>query len=244
MIIEDQGIIIGLKNFEERYIFVKCFLKTHGLMYGLLSNSKTARKDFMIRNIVEVTWSARLREQLGYFKFELAKNIISLATFDRLSISVINSAISMLLLVLNEKEKQLDLYQVLYKLLDSMSNTSSSQLMRLYLNFELEILRAGGFGLDLQKCIVTGQNNDLYYISPKSGAAVSKNAGLAYHDKLLLLEENILHLDDIISIVSFLKCLDITQFFIEKNILTSCNKKMPLERNIMLDTFKKLIKNQ
>src|SRR5437764_59892 len=54
-----------------------------------------------------------------------------------------------------------------------------------YVVWECDLLAALGFGLDLRTCAVTGTSDDLAYVSPRSGRAVSRQAGLPYHDKLL-----------------------------------------------------------
>jgi DNA repair protein RecO (recombination protein O) len=53
--------------------------------------------------------------------------------------------------------------------------------------FELQLLSELGFGLDLEKCVVTGASGDLVYVSPKSGRAVSRSAGEPWSDKMLRL---------------------------------------------------------
>ena len=51
--------------------------------------------------------------------------------------------------------------------------------------FELLLLDELGFGLDLESCAATGSRDDLVYVSPKSGRAVSRAAGEPYRDRLL-----------------------------------------------------------
>jgi DNA repair protein RecO (recombination protein O) len=46
-----------------------------------------------------------------------------------------------------------------------------------------------GYGLSLDTCVVTGKKDNLYYVSPKSGMAVSKYVGQSYHDKLFILPQ-------------------------------------------------------
>jgi DNA repair protein RecO (recombination protein O) len=58
-----------------------------------------------------------------------------------------------------------------------------------YVGWERDLLTALGFGLDLTRCAVTGEATDLAYVSPRTGRAVSRTAGLPYHDKLLRLPE-------------------------------------------------------
>ncbi len=53
--------------------------------------------------------------------------------------------------------------------------------------FELQLLAELGFGLDLKSCAATGATADLVYVSPKSGRAVSRDAGEPWQDKLLAL---------------------------------------------------------
>src|SRR6266704_1161055 len=53
--------------------------------------------------------------------------------------------------------------------------------------FELRLLADLGFGLDLDRCAVSGEAVDLVYVSPKSGRAVSRVAGAPWQDKLLRL---------------------------------------------------------
>jgi DNA repair protein RecO (recombination protein O) len=58
-----------------------------------------------------------------------------------------------------------------------------------YVGWERDLLAALGFGLDLSRCAVSGAATDLAYVSPRTGRAVSREAGRPYHDKLLKLPE-------------------------------------------------------
>ncbi|NEU35624.1 DNA repair protein RecO, partial [bacterium LRH843] len=64
-----------------------------------------------------------------------------------------------------------------------------------YIRFELRLLQELGFGLDLSECAATGAHDHLIYVSPKSGRAVSADAGKPYHDKLLPLPYFLKHMD-------------------------------------------------
>jgi DNA repair protein RecO (recombination protein O) len=55
--------------------------------------------------------------------------------------------------------------------------------------YELLVLAELGFGLDLERCVVTGERGDTAYISPKSGGAVSRAAAFGYEDRLLPLPD-------------------------------------------------------
>ena len=51
--------------------------------------------------------------------------------------------------------------------------------------FEAQILAECGFRLDLGSCAATGATDRLVYVSPKSGRAVSAEAGAPWRDRLL-----------------------------------------------------------
>src|SRR5207302_2872515 len=53
--------------------------------------------------------------------------------------------------------------------------------------YELLLLAELGFGLDLERCAVTGGNDDLVAVSPRSGRAVSAAEAEPYAGKLLAL---------------------------------------------------------
>src|SRR3569832_2285074 len=54
-----------------------------------------------------------------------------------------------------------------------------------FVRFEAGLLQELGFGLDLSKCAATGALDDLVYVSPRTGRAVSREAGEPYRSKLL-----------------------------------------------------------
>ncbi|CAG7591259.1 MAG: DNA repair protein RecO [Candidatus Midichloria sp.] len=243
MIIEDQGIVISARDFEERYVVVQCFLKNNGLMCGLLRVSKSSKTDCSPGNIVHATWNARLREHLGHYKFDLIRNALAATAFDRTAVTFIRAAIATSLLVLHEKEKQIELFNELEAFLLATSQPYTKFFYSKYLSLELCILKAGGFGLELNKCASSGKTVELIYISPKSGAVVSRGAGEPYHDKMLKLPQSMLTFQNGISEQELYDCLPITGYFIEKNILSTTGKKMPFERELMLEILQSNCEN-
>ena len=87
--------------------------------------------------------------------------------------------------LLPEREPHPRLYEAMRVVLDALqdANTWPSLLVR----WEFGLLDELGFGLDLARCAATGSTEDLVYVSPKTGRAVSRAAGQAYHDRLLVL---------------------------------------------------------
>ena len=234
MIIEDQGIIVFVREFEEKYLIVQCFLRNHGFMSGLVRISKLSKTDCMPGNIVQATWNARLREHLGHYKFELVKNVFASTAFNHVAITFIRSALAMTMLVLHEKEKQIELFDCLRAFLSICDNHTSLLFYAHYLTLELCVLKAGGYGLALDKCVVSGKKNELIYISPKSGAVVSRECGKDYDAQLIKIPQALLNFKNGLSKEELYECLRVIEFFIEKNILSTMMKKMPVERGLVL----------
>jgi DNA repair protein RecO (recombination protein O) len=83
---------------------------------------------------------------------------------------------------LPEREAQPELYAQTRGLLDALPEPGWE---RLYLLWERALLEALGFGLSLESCALTGVAEDLVYVSPRTGRAVSREAGAEWADRLL-----------------------------------------------------------
>jgi DNA repair protein RecO (recombination protein O) len=244
MIIRDKGIVIKIKKFEERYVIASCFLKSHGLVNGIVNISNKKQQTYIAcqpGNIVEASWNARVREQLGRYTLELYHNTLAMVFGNNLMITILNSALAVISLVLHERETQLELFNVFENFLNSFVSNEKKYIYRNYLNLELITMKAGGFGLAIDKCVVTGVQNHLLYISPKSGAAACEEVGLQYHDKLLQLPPAMVDNSICLSERELLDCLAVIGFFMQKNILNTLGQKMPIERYNLLEILKKVI---
>ncbi len=185
MKINDEAIIVKLEAFAEESLICWALMKEHGLFKGLVKTSNKLRNQMQISNILSFTWSARLADQLGSFYGELLKPISMVVLNDKLKLASIRSLCSILADNLPGKVKEENIYDVTY---DFIINLKDNPLwLEDYLLLELIILRELGYGLSLDACAVTGKKEDLYYVSPKSGMAVSKDIGKDYHNKLLIL---------------------------------------------------------
>lgn len=236
IIINDQGIILKAMPFGESHLIVECFLQKHGIIKGLARVSKKQNFAIMTGNIVEASWKSRLSSQLGYYSFEVLSNTAAFISFDRLRVPLINSALSMIYLILNEREIEDHIYHLTELLLKTASlERSDDALIKMYVDLEIALLNSAGFGLDLKECVVSKSQENLIYISPKSGCAVSQEAGAMYHDKLISLPIYMLQATDYISRQEALHCLEVVGFFITKHILSPYGKKLPKARLMLLN---------
>src|SRR5690606_865575 len=97
--------------------------------------------------------------------------------------------------------------------------------------FELGLLRDLGFGLTLGACGVTGQGDDLCYVSPKTGRAVSSGAAAPYRDRLLVLPPFLTRDGAVAASAEEISAgLALTEFFISRCLLDPHGRAMPAGR--------------
>lgn len=176
----DEGIVVHKRLFSESKAIVSVFTREHGRISGMLRLSKKEPLD--IATLGKVTWNARLSDQLGILTFEPAESLFTHAHGDYQSLLCLQSLCALLQTLLGERHPYAEMYHAVLEFVAHLKNEAT---LLGYIRFEQNLLSELGFGLDLDACAVTGAQDNLMYISPKSGRAVSKAAGEAYHHKLL-----------------------------------------------------------
>jgi DNA repair protein RecO (recombination protein O) len=105
----------------------------------------------------------------------------------------------------------------------------------IYVRFEAGLLDELGFGLDLSRCAVTGAVDDLVYVSPRTGRAVSRAAGLPYADRLLRLPPFMLASQAGLGEGDVGCGLAITGHFLESHVFAPLNRPLPPARVWLLE---------
>ena len=235
---KDEGIIIAAKKYGDKNLILSLFTKNHGKRRGLTKLTNNSNYKFQISNLLHAEWSAKLPENLGFFKCELIESPFHHFFQDRLKSVTIVSFSSILEKVFPESEPCAVLYDNFRYFIDIIKHNNEPWQSH-YLNLELLLLTQLGFKLDLSKCAVTGVKENLQFISPKTGRAVSKKAGDYYADKLLPFPQ-MLHdvynnnLQNSYSFQEFQLGLKVTGYFLNKYIFLQLNMKFPELRIRML----------
>jgi DNA repair protein RecO (recombination protein O) len=182
----DEGVILSVRPHGETAAVVEMLTRAHGRHMGLVhgGRSRKTRPVLQIGNHVGVTWKARLADQLGHMNVELIRGYAASAMDDAAALSALTSLCTMARLM-PERDPHPNLYEVTLFVLAYLDDASVWP--ALLARWELALLDELGFGLDLTQCAATGANDDLIYVSPKTGRAVSASAGEPYRDKLLAL---------------------------------------------------------
>jgi DNA repair protein RecO (recombination protein O) len=231
----DRGIILSKTCFQENSYILTVFTENHGIYSGVLKQYNKRQGDNLIEgNLIDFFWSARLHEHLGVVKAELIKSYNMYLMSNRFRLYAFNSIVSILKLSFCEREPHNNLFP---KLTNFMENLKASLTFREYIKFELDILKESGYQLELNSCAATGSNQDLTYVSPKSGKAVSSSAGKPYSDKLLKLPQFLIT-DDKIDKESVNEAFKLTSYFFERYIFA--NKPSPEARSIFFELVQNL----
>jgi DNA repair protein RecO (recombination protein O) len=180
----DTGFVLTARRHGETALIAELLTEAHGRHAGLVRGGQSPKRRALLQpgNLVAVSWRGRLPEHLGAFEIELLRPHAASLIDDPGRLAALSSAAALVALSLPEHEPHVDVYRGFGRLiaaLDSVDWAGS------YVAWECRLLAALGFGLDLTGCAATGVNDDLAYVSPRSGRAVSRSAGLPYHDKLL-----------------------------------------------------------
>jgi DNA repair protein RecO (recombination protein O) len=183
---KDEGIVLAVKRHGETSAIAEILTATRGRSLGLVrgGRSRQMRPVLQPGNIVLATWRARLEEHLGNFAIEPLELKAGLLIGEAMRLAALTTLTAEAQL-LPEREPHPRLYEAMRVVLDALEDESTWP--ALLVRWEMGLLDELGFGLDLVRCAATGSTEDLIYVSPKTGRAVSRGAGLAYHDRLLAL---------------------------------------------------------
>jgi DNA repair protein RecO (recombination protein O) len=182
----DEGIVLSVKPHGETAAVAELLTRKHGRHLALVhgGRSRKLRPVLQAGNHVDATWKARLPEQLGHATLELRRGYAAAALDDPLALAGLTSMCSLARL-LPERDPHPSLYEVTLFVLGFLDDNAVWP--ALMVRWELALLGELGLGLDLGECAATGSNDQLIYVSPRTGRAVSASAGEPYKDRLLAL---------------------------------------------------------
>jgi DNA repair protein RecO (recombination protein O) len=182
----DEGIVLGARSHGESGAILELLTKEHGRHLGYLHGGRSKRLAAVIQpgNTVAAEWRARVDEQMGTYTVEPLVARSGALMGSRLALYGL-STMAALLRALPERDPHPALYAASEALVAHLDDAEIAP--RLFVAFELALLAELGFGLDLGRCAATGVEEGLVYVSPRTGRAVSREAGAPYAERLLAL---------------------------------------------------------
>jgi DNA repair protein RecO (recombination protein O) len=189
MRIETQAIICAVRAHGEHGAIVRALTPADGMQPGYVrgGRSRRLRPVLLPGNLVQAEYRARTEDQLAQLSVELTASRGPLLG-EPLAAAAIDWITALTASALPEGQAYPRLYAALDGLLAAIEASPSARSWAAALvRYEQLILSELGFGLDLSECAATGATEDLAFVSPKSGRAVSASGAGEYRDRLMRL---------------------------------------------------------
>ena len=236
----DQGILLSSRTHGETSAIIEVFTPSRGRHAGVVRGGASRKLAPVLQPgaQLDLAWRARLEDHLGTFQPELLRSRAAASMGDRLSLAGLNAVTSLLLFALPEREAHAPLYARTEALLDLLGQADVWPLA--YLQWELALLDELGFGLDLSTCAVMGNAaNDLSFVSPRTGRAVSRAGAGEWADRLLPLPACLMGHGPAPD-AEIAQGFEVTGYFLRHQFAPELgNKPLPEARQRFVDRFRK-----
>ncbi|MDR1475420.1 MAG: DNA repair protein RecO [Holosporales bacterium] len=244
----DDVIILSKIPYGESSFVLTVMSENHGKWAGFVKGSyrrqsaKAAFTVFECGDIARCQWRSRVSDNLGNMVIETKLQPFIFAWSSKQRLLAIKSTCDMCLSLCPERQVLKSVYEGLRMFL---CNIMRPNWVPEYIRFELGLLKHLGYGLDIEKCAVTGTNSDLSYVSPKTGRAVCQRVGEQYRNRLLALPAFLTnpHDDKNIKWQEVFDGLNLTDFFLQK-VFNVYSKTAPKARAMLLQALIKDCRNR
>jgi len=229
------AVVLDVRPHGDSGVVVTLLTEAHGRHAGLAKGGASRGQAALWQpgNLVEVRWVARLADQLGSLSGELVHAAAALAMEDPLALAVLRAATAVADGALPEREAHPKVFHGLVALIATLARGPAPALPDL-VRWEADLLAELGYGLDLARCAVTGTTEDLHYVSPRTGRAVSEQAAGAWKDRLLPLPAFLLGQGPSTA-ADWLAGLRLTGHFLARDVFGTHHRPMPAARDMLLD---------
>jgi DNA repair protein RecO (recombination protein O) len=234
---QDEGLVLGARKHGETSVILELMTRAHGRHLGMVrgGRSRAMRPVLQPGNLVAASWRARIEDHLGAFVVEPLEARAARFLDHGAALHGV-TALSALLRLLPERDPHEALFEMANGVaarLDS-SDFAAPAMAR----FELALLGALGFGLDLDACALTGMRDDLAYVSPKSGRAVNRKAGAPWRDRLLPYPGFLRNESGAPSVEDIAAAFRLTGYFLTRDVLNPRGAAMPVSRALYIGALR------
>ncbi len=231
-----EAIIISVRPHGEGNAVVAVLTAEYGRHAGLVrgGSSSKMRGTLQPGNRVMASWRARLSEQLGQIQLEMVEAVPAKLLDAPLHLAGVASLCALLEAAMPEREPHPGLFAGTSALLSLIvMDEDNTSWLEGYVRWELGLLAAVGFGLDLDRCAASGKTDELAYVSPKSGGAVALYEAGVFANRLLVLPQ----------FLGGVKCaqhdwvagIALTGHFLAKRVFAAHNLDLPAQRKRLAD---------
>jgi DNA repair protein RecO (recombination protein O) len=235
---EDEAFVLSARPFGETGAIVELLTAEHGKYAAHVAGGASRRMKSVLQagSRVMARFRARTADQLGSASLEAMGDGPSALFDDPAALAGLSAAASVAAGALPEREPHPGAFLAFEALSEALLHVDIWPAV--FVRFEMGLLEELGFGLDLSRCAATGAVDDLIYVSPKSGKAVSRAAGEPYKDRLLPLPPFLLSAQGGLGEGDVGAGLDITGHFLEQFVFAPLNRPLPPARVWLMDRLR------
>lgn len=228
----DQGILLATRPHGEANAVAEVFTALHGRHAGLVRGGASRKMAPVLQPgaQLDVTWRARLEEQMGNFTTELLRARAGPIMGDRLALLGLGAICALCRYALPERLAYPGLYAATEALMDMLGEPGW---LRSYALWELHLLEETGFGLDLAQCAVTGASDGLAFVSPRTGRAVTTEGAGDYAARLLPLPAGLAS-GEPLDRAGLHAALDLSGYFLHNWLAEAIGRPLPEARARLL----------
>ncbi|MBX9731000.1 MAG: DNA repair protein RecO [Sphingomonas sp.] len=242
MHIRAEALILSIRAHGEHGAIVRALTRAHGVQPGYVRGGRSRRVRPILQpaNLVLGEWRARTDEQLSSLTVELIHSRAPLFA-EPLPAALLDWATVLTTAALPEAQPFAMLHDALTGLFEAVEAAPAARgWASALVRYELLLLAELGFGLDLESCVVTGSVDDLAFVSPRSGGAVSRAAAGDHAARLLPLPA-FLRIGGPADWPDILAGLAITGHFLERNVLIDKRREALTSRTRLIDRLKRAV---
>jgi DNA repair protein RecO (recombination protein O) len=235
---EDDAFVLSARAFGEAGAIVELLTAAHGRFVAHVAGggSRRIRPFLQPGGRVIARYRSRVAEQLGSAQIEPVGEGPSALFDEPLALAGLAAAASVTAGALPEREPHPGAFLAFEALGEALAQLDVWPAV--YVRFEAGLLQELGFGLDLSRCAVTGSTDDLVFVSPRTGRAVSRQAGEPYADRLLALPPFLLSAQHGLNAGDIGEGLKLTGHFLETFVFAAVNRPLPPARVWLMDRLR------
>jgi len=226
MIWDDTGYLISKNKYNENSLIVEIFTENHGRVTGIIfgGTSRKIKNYLQIGNKIYLNYNFKSENKIGYFKIEILSALSPLYFDDKKKLSCITSAMNLIKILTAESQKNKNVYKLID---DFYIILNSSNWIKKYIFWELELFKILGYDLDLNNLIEKKiEDSEIKYIIKSH--LEKKTIPNFLVDKSEKIED----------IKSLLEGLRLVGDYLEKSILRPNNMNFPISRINFVNTLK------
>ena len=236
----DDGIVLSARRHGDSGRIARLLTRAHGLHAGLVRDRRSGHA-VQPGTLVDARWRARLSDHLGAYALEATGHVAAVVLDHPQRLAALSSACAIVEAALPERAP----YPAIYDGLSAMLSLLGGEVWdAAYVRWEVGLLGALGFGLDLSRCAVTGElgrpNDRLAYVSPRSGRAVSLSAGEPYRDRLLALPGFLIG-GGTVGGTDVLDGLTLTGHFLDRLAFGQAHRTCPPARHRYVEAYRRMV---